>query len=153
MHGTVARPSGIRTEVGERIADLRDSLALTRELLCRAIAEQVSEIEIDKLRVQVGVTLNDIEKLHSLNIAGYSAARSTVGRISLPRRTIIRLGIAAIKLGVPTVLQTRAVAPMNLVASQPLRKRLGLYIPYEGTLGHRAVSWIFQRTRKVGKDV
>jgi hypothetical protein len=66
MHGTVARPSGIRTEVGERIADLRDSLALTRELLCRAIAEQVSEIEIDKLRVQVGVTLNDIEKLHSL---------------------------------------------------------------------------------------
>jgi hypothetical protein len=38
-----ARPSNIRSEIGERIADLRDSLKLTREQLCRAIAEGESE--------------------------------------------------------------------------------------------------------------
>jgi hypothetical protein len=65
MHGTVASPSNIRSEIGERIADLRDSLALTRELLCRAVAESAPENEVHKLRVQVMTTLEVIDKLQS----------------------------------------------------------------------------------------
>ena len=65
MHGTVARPSNIRSEIGERIADLRDSLKLTRELLCRAIAEGESEEIVHELRLKVVSTLDNIDKLHS----------------------------------------------------------------------------------------
>ncbi len=65
MHGTVAPPSHIRSEIGERIADLRDSLALTRELLCRAVAESASENEVHKLRMRVMATLEAIDKLHA----------------------------------------------------------------------------------------
>ena len=65
MHGTVARPSNIRSEIGERIADLRDSLKLTRELLCRAIVEQESEEIVHELRLKVVSTLDNIDKLHS----------------------------------------------------------------------------------------
>ena len=66
MHGAVARPSKIRSEVGERIADLRESLALTRELLCRAVTENAPENDIQKLRAQVVMTLEAIDKLYSL---------------------------------------------------------------------------------------
>jgi hypothetical protein len=65
MHGTVARPSKIRSEIGERIADLRDSLALTRELLCRAVAEGAPADDVVKLRLQVTSTLDAIDKLHT----------------------------------------------------------------------------------------
>jgi hypothetical protein len=66
MHGTGARPSKIRSRVEERIADLRDSVTLTRELLSRAVAQNAPESEIQKLRVQLGTTLEAIAKLHSL---------------------------------------------------------------------------------------
>jgi hypothetical protein len=66
MHGMVARSSKIRSQIGERIADLRDSLVLTRELLCRAVAENAPEDDMQKLRNQVVATLDAIEKLHSL---------------------------------------------------------------------------------------
>ena len=65
MHGTVARPSHIRSAIGERIADLRDYLASTRELLCRAVAENAPENEVHKLRVRVMTILDDIDKLHA----------------------------------------------------------------------------------------
>jgi hypothetical protein len=65
MHGTVARPSNIRTEIGERVADLRDSLKLTRELLCRAIANGEPETDVHQLRVRVGTTLEAIDRLQS----------------------------------------------------------------------------------------
>jgi hypothetical protein len=65
MHGTVARPSNIRTEIGERIADLRDSLKATRELLCRSIADGEPEVDIQQLRVRVGATLEAIDRLQS----------------------------------------------------------------------------------------
>jgi hypothetical protein len=65
MHGTGARPSNIRTEIGERIADLRDSLALTREMLCRAVAENAPESDIQTLRLQVMTTLDAIDKLQA----------------------------------------------------------------------------------------
>jgi hypothetical protein len=65
MQGTGARPSNIRTEIGERIADLRDSLALTREMLCRAVAENAPESDIQTLRLQVMTTLDAIDKLQA----------------------------------------------------------------------------------------
>jgi hypothetical protein len=65
MHGTGARPSNIRTEIGERIADLRDSLALTREMLCRAVAQNAPESDIQTLRLQVMTTLDAIDKLQA----------------------------------------------------------------------------------------
>jgi hypothetical protein len=66
MHGVVARPSNIRTDIGERIADLRDSLALTRELLCRAVEEGAPEDILNDLRLKVLSTLESIDKLHSV---------------------------------------------------------------------------------------
>jgi hypothetical protein len=65
MHGTLAKPSNIRTEIGERIADLRDSLKITRELLCRAIADSEPEADVHQLRVRVGTTLEAIDRLQS----------------------------------------------------------------------------------------
>jgi hypothetical protein len=65
MHGTLARPSNIRTEIGERIADLRDNLKATREILCRAIADGEPEADVHQLRVRVGATLEAIDRLHS----------------------------------------------------------------------------------------
>jgi hypothetical protein len=52
MHGSVARPSNIRSEIGECIADLRDSRKLTRERLCRAIDEGASEEVVHDLRIK-----------------------------------------------------------------------------------------------------
>ena len=66
MHGVVARPSNFRSEIAERIADLQDSLALTRELLCRAVGERAPEKEIHKLRLRVATTLDALEKLHAI---------------------------------------------------------------------------------------
>jgi hypothetical protein len=66
MHGTVARHSKIRTDIGERIADLRDSLALARECLARSVEEKASERVLKELRARVIALLDQIDKLQML---------------------------------------------------------------------------------------
>ena len=65
MHGIVTKYSKMRTDMDERIADLRDSLALARETLTRSADDGASELVLRDLRAKVISLLAQIEKLQT----------------------------------------------------------------------------------------
>jgi hypothetical protein len=65
MHGIVTQFSKIRTETEERIADLRDSLALARDTLTRSVEEGASERMLRELRAKVVSLMEQVEKLQA----------------------------------------------------------------------------------------
>ena len=66
MHGIVTQYSKMRTDIDERIADLRDSLALARDTLTRCVADGASERVLRDSRARVISLLEQIEKLQSI---------------------------------------------------------------------------------------
>lgn len=66
MHGIVTQYSKIRTDTDERIADLRESLALARYALTRSVAEGASERALHELRGKVVSLMEQIEKLRAI---------------------------------------------------------------------------------------
>ncbi len=65
MHGIVTQFSKIRTDAEERIADLRDSLALARDTLTRSVEEGASERMLRELRAKVVSLMEQVEKLQA----------------------------------------------------------------------------------------
>jgi hypothetical protein len=66
MHGIVTQFSKIRTDTEERIADLRDSLALARDTLTRSVEAGASERMLHDLRATVLSLMEQIEKLQAI---------------------------------------------------------------------------------------
>ena len=66
MHGIVTQFSKIRTDTEERIADLRDSLALARDTLTRSVEAGASERMLHEMRAKVISLMEQIEKLQAL---------------------------------------------------------------------------------------
>jgi hypothetical protein len=66
VHGIVTQFSKIRTETEDRIADLRDSLALARDNLTRSVEEGASERMLRDLRATVVSLVEQIEKLQAI---------------------------------------------------------------------------------------